>query len=202
MPTTYEDIKRVNATLPTMNIKGKEYVDVATRLHAFLKLYPEWSTDTTVEFYDPEKGIIITKTSVYDENGRLRASDIALEEQKSSMINRTSFAENSSTSSLGRAIGRLGIGTEKTICSADELTHALEAQDVLARTDAIKDEIIRMADGDRQRVENYVAQLWTNKTLNDLDYPTLVKLKADIAKKLAKPEASGMRVINIPKRES
>lgn len=201
MPT-YEDIKRVNATLQTINIKGKEYVDVATRLHAFLRLYPDWSTDTTVEYFDPEKGIIITKTSIYDENGRLRASDIAMEEQKSSIINRTSYAENSSTSSLGRAIGRLGVGTEKTICSADELNGALEAQDVYKRMDAVKDEIIRMADGDRQRVEDYVEKLFTGKKLSDLDYETLVALKKDIAKKIAPAAPTGMKTIQINKRNA
>lgn len=201
MPT-YEEIKKMNATLPTINIKGKDYVDVASRLHAFLQLYPEWSTDTTVEFFDPEKGIIITKTSIYDEQGRLRASDIALEEQKSSMINRTSFAENSSTSSLGRAVGRLGIGTEKTVCSADELNWALEAQEASKRSDELIESIIAMAEGDRQRVENYVSQLFAGKHLSDLDYATLVKLKADIAKKLAPAAPNGMVNVHINKRNA
>ena len=130
------------------------------------------------------------------------ATGHAHEDRNSSSINKTSYIENCETSAIGRALGALGIGSDEFISSAEELNNALEAQEVIKQTDKLIDTIIDMADGDRERVNTYVGNLFPGNKLEDLDYSTLVRLKANIAKKIAaqpKPETA-VPVYNIERR--
>ena len=43
---TYQDIEKANAALSTVDIKGKEYIDVSNRVKAFRMCYPQGTIET------------------------------------------------------------------------------------------------------------------------------------------------------------
>lgn len=194
----YELLKKVNEGLKKTNIKGKDYVDVANRIQAFRQIFPEGKIET--EILDHSNGSVLIKASVYSVDGRLLATGHALENQNASMINKTSYIENCETSAIGRALGNLGIGSTQSIASVEEMTGALAAQEVIAQTDRVIDSIIDIAGGDRERVNTYVRNLFPGNKLEDLDYQTLVRLKQDIAKKMAVQTPEGITNFNITRR--
>ena len=195
---TYEDLSKLNKKLKKTNIKGKDYVDVATRLQAYWQLYPEGRIDT--ELLKDEDGVAVFKATIYTEDGRILSTGHAYEDQKSSMINKTSYIENAETSAIGRALGNRGIGSTQSIASVEELTSAMAAQEVIAQTDKVIDSIIDIAGGDRERVNTYVRNLFPGNNLEDLDYQTLVRLKQDIAKKMAAQNPETISNFNITRR--
>ena len=196
----YELLKKVNKGLKKTPIKGKDYVDVATRIQAFRQMYPEGQIYTQV--LEHENGAILVKATVYSEDGRILATGHAQESQNASMINKTSYVENAETSAIGRALGNLGIGSTQSIASVEEMANALEAQEVIRATDKLVDSIYELAGGDRERVNTYVRNLFPgNKSLEDLDYNTLVRLKIDIAKKMSVKETpEEIQSFNIQRR--
>lgn len=123
---TYEQIASVNKQLKTTPIKSKDYVEVNQRVNAFRQLMPNGRIDTNILHLDG--GICVIKATVYDDDGNFLASGIAEEKESSSYINKTSYVENCETSAVGRALGFLGIGIDGSICSAEELTNAINNQ--------------------------------------------------------------------------
>lgn len=123
---TYDQITSANKQLKTTPIKGKNYVEVNQRVNAFRQLIPNGRIDTNILHLDG--GICVIKATVYDDDGNLLASGIAEEKESSSYINKTSYVENCETSAVGRALGFLGIGIDGSICSAEELTNAINNQ--------------------------------------------------------------------------
>lgn len=194
----YELLKKINKGLKKTNIKGKDYVDVANRIQAFRQMYPEGCIET--EMLSDENGTVKFKATVRTEDGRLLATGHASENQNASMINKTSYIENAETSAIGRALGNLGIGSTQSIASVEEMVTALDAQEQIRNTNKIIDAIIDLANGDRERVDTYVRNLFPGNRLEDLDYSTLVRLKADIAKKMVKETPEKLANFNIQRR--
>ena len=116
----------VNALLKRINIKGKEYVDVASRVQGFWKVYPEGSIKTELISFTGDECIF--KAEVYNKDALLSTAH-AHEVKGSSNINKTSFVENCETSAVGRALGNAGIGSTDSIASADEVLNAQAAQE-------------------------------------------------------------------------
>ena len=195
----YELLKKINKGLKKTNIKGKDYVDVATRLQAFRQMYPEGCIETVRKENTPDD-VAEFEAFVRTEDGRLLATGHAREVQSSSMINKTSFVENAETSAIGRALGHVGIGSTQSIASVEEMVTALDAQEQIRNTNKIIDSIIDLANGDRERVDTYVRNLFPGNRLEDLDYDTLVRLKADIAKKMVKESPEKLANFNIQRR--
>ena len=195
----YELLKKINKGLKKTNIKGKDYVDVATRLQAFRQMYPEGCIETVRNKETPDD-VAEFEAFVRTEDGRLLATGHAREVQSSSMINKTSFVENAETSAIGRALGHVGIGSTQSIASVEEMVTALDAQEQIRNTNKIIDSIIDLANGDRERVDTYVRNLFPGNRLEDLDYDTLVRLKADLAKKMVKESPEKLANFNIQRR--
>lgn len=125
----YDDLKKVNSEIKTRDIKGKEYAEVPERIQAFRKLHPNGDIDTSMIYF--QNGIVIFRTTVTweDENGKEHhVTGTAEEEEGSSYINKTSFVENCETSSVGRALGMMGIGSTSSIASAEEVENAINNQ--------------------------------------------------------------------------
>lgn len=118
---TFEELKKVNAQLKTMDIKGKTYVPVNERIKAFRMLYPDGSLVTEIVKY--EDSVIIMKAIAFYE-GRVLATGYAKEVEGSSNINRTSALENAETSAVGRCLGLLGIGIDTSVASYEEVSNA------------------------------------------------------------------------------
>lgn len=122
----YEDLKKVNAEIAFIDVKGKNYADVASRVNAFRKLYPEGAIIT--EIVSSENGVCMIQAKCFDEVGKLLSTGIAQEKEGSSFINKTSYIENCETSAVGRALGFLGIGIENDIASVQEVLNAEQQQ--------------------------------------------------------------------------
>lgn len=115
--------------LPTVKIKGKDYVLVKDRVAAFREDHPDWTIDTDVIYI--EDGMVVTKTKILDETGRLIATGLAYEREGSTNITATSFVEVAETSSAGRALGFLGYGIDDSLGSANEVANAILQQEEL-----------------------------------------------------------------------
>ena len=135
---TFEDLKKANATIKTVPIKGKQYAEVNERIRVFRMLYPEGRILT--DLVSLENGMCIFKATVTDETGAVLATGHAYERENSGMINKTSFIENCETSAVGRCLGMLGIGIDTSIASYDEVANAIEQQNAPAPAQAAQTE--------------------------------------------------------------
>ena len=92
---TFEDIKRANETIGTIDLKGKEYALVNQRIKAFRMVFPEGFIRT--EMVSNTDGVVIFRAMVgYYENGNMiiLGTGTAYEKENSSFINKTSYIEN------------------------------------------------------------------------------------------------------------
>jgi hypothetical protein len=107
-----------------VNIKGKDYETVASRVHRFREMHPEFTLSTEIVKLDDEQCLI--KASIL--NGeQLLSTGHAHEFRKSSQINGTSYVENCETSAIGRALASLGIGGTE-FATANEVANAIHQQ--------------------------------------------------------------------------
>lgn len=117
--------------LETILIGKKRYVTVNTRLKAFRSdaRFEGFTLVTKVHELTPDACTM--EAQIFDKNDRMIANGFAHEVRnaKESMVNSTSYVENCETSAWGRALGNLGIGVDESICSAQELLYALQAQE-------------------------------------------------------------------------
>lgn len=135
MNISYDLIKEANAGVNYINVHGKNYAEVAQRVQAFRNLIPDGYI--TTDILKIENGVVYMKAEAgfYDENGKrvMLATGLAFERQDASNINKTSFIENCETSAVGRALGFIGLGSEKGIASAEEVAHAIETQEAIEK---------------------------------------------------------------------
>ena len=129
---TYEDIKKANESIRTTSIKGKEYAEVNQRVKAFRMVHPNGTIVT--EMVSNENGVCVFEARAYDGNV-LIATGHAYEKESSSFINKTSYIENCETSAVGRCLGLAGFGIDTSVCSAEELSNALNNQHKEATVD-------------------------------------------------------------------
>lgn len=117
--------------LKTVNIKGKNYVQVNERVKAF-RNEPVWKGYSIVtDVHELTDDVCVMCAKVLNPEGNVVATGWAREVRNdaASMVNKTSYVENCETSAVGRALGFFGIGIDEQICSAQELLYALQAQD-------------------------------------------------------------------------
>lgn len=124
---TLETLKEANKDLDSIPVKGKKYVQVTTRVKAFRSICPDGKIETDVIAL--EDGEITIKATISDETGKVLSTGIAHEKESDSFINKTSYVENCETSAVGRALGFLGIGSDESMASAEELANALLNQE-------------------------------------------------------------------------
>ena len=111
--------------MKTINIKGKEYVEVNERIKHLKGNYENSSIVTYL--VSDEGGKCIFKAEVLVE-GECVATGHAYEVEGSTFINKTSYIENCETSADGRALGNFGIGIDTSVDSAEEVTNAINNQ--------------------------------------------------------------------------
>lgn len=123
---TFEELNKANLEIKTLPLGKKNYAEVAERVTAFRKLYPEGQILTRLVKY--EDRIVIFSATVTD-GERVLATGTAKEVEGSSNINRTSAIENCETSAVGRALGFLGLTGGGSIASYEEVENAKLQQD-------------------------------------------------------------------------
>lgn len=106
-----------------INIKGKQYVQVADRILYFNEQYKEGCITTDLVRYENKQIIIACKAYPEGLTGRY-FSGYAQEIEGEGYINKTSALENAETSAVGRALAMMGIGVIDSIASIDEINKA------------------------------------------------------------------------------
>jgi hypothetical protein len=116
-----EELKKV----PKINIKGKEYATVASRVEIFRKHFPLYSITTELIVDDEQR--VVMKAEIKDESDRVIADGYSEEIRGEGLINTTSAIENCQTSAIGRALAAFGlIGGE--YASSFEVENAISKQ--------------------------------------------------------------------------
>ena len=116
--------------LKTVNIKGKQYVEVKERIRYFRENYPGFKLRT--EWIHIDENLAIAKGLVIDHEGIVVAEGTSMEVKTAKGINLTSHIENCESSAWGRALGNFGIGIDAAVASADEVEKAQALQAKLA----------------------------------------------------------------------
>lgn len=164
--------------LKTINIKGKDYVEVHERLKFFRANYPNFTLSSKV--LEKTDTSILIKATIRNEEGRVIASGLAEESKGSTFINKTSYVENCETSAWGRALGNFGIGLDTSVASADEVSNAIAQQKTTTTYD------LNIGDDNWDKVLNYVVankKLGLGKIVSNLEKK--YKIKANVKKEIS-----------------
>ena len=167
----FEQIVEANKKLITVDIKGKDYVAVNERIKAFRMVHPNGCIETDIVSLD--NGVVTVKAFVYDDEGRKIGTGLAQEKESSSYINKTSFIENAETSAVGRALGMCGFGIDTAVCSAEEVTNAINNQgkrmiEEDSYYDALLDLMAQKGVTAEQIFKRY--KVWSLRDLSDRQY--------------------------------
>lgn len=146
--------------LKTVNISGKQYVEVSERLKHFRSNYPGYSLLS--EVVDINDTTITIKATILDDKQNPMASGIAQEVKGSSFINKTSYVENCETSAWGRALANFGIGIDAAVASYNEVANAKLNQSN-TKVDKSKEDVLPLKDFDLEEVLKGITWYRENK---------------------------------------
>jgi hypothetical protein len=99
--------------LPFLNLKGKDYLQVAHRLVWFREEHPTWTIFTEIKQHDEIEAVMCAK--ILDETGRV----LATAHKQQSAKGFAAYIEKAEAGAVGRALAFLGYGT----------THAQELEE-------------------------------------------------------------------------
>lgn len=114
------NIKRVFKTakgteIPLLNLKGKDYLQVAHRLIILDETYKSYTVQSEMISVTEESAVVKSTVTVYNDNGGiLRQASSTKKETKKDFPD---FIEKAETGSIGRALALIGIGTQ--FCTQD-----------------------------------------------------------------------------------
>ena len=136
-----------------VNIKGKLYTEVHTRVQAFREAYGEdGKILTSIHVADEER--VLAETTIHvivDGTWRKIANDFAEEYRGVGMVNKTSALENCITSSIGRALSASGL-SGSNYASFEEVDHAMngkaESKPVKKKAKKESKELNKLSDAD------------------------------------------------------
>lgn len=129
--------------MKTIDIKGKPYVQVHTRIKEANKISKgEYSVTTNYEYIPEAKMFIVHATlTIRGQTYNGTAQEIIGE----SFINKTSALENAETSAVGRALGMADIGLlESGLATADEVQKADKISGLIEKPDLSKESLKKM----------------------------------------------------------
>ena len=108
--------------LKTVNIKGKEYVEVHERIKFLRENYK--NAQLLTDIISNDNGVCVIKATLLIDD-KIVSTGHAYEKEASTFINKTSYIENCETSAVGRCLGNFGIGINSSVASADEVVNAI-----------------------------------------------------------------------------
>lgn len=176
------DRNEANAAIPRINIKGRQYATVDARVAAFWELYPEGAILTELLQDDGERCVF--KATAYDGGRCALATGHAFEVKGASHINKTSYIENCETSAVGRALGFLGIGSNGSIASADEVSNAIEQQQSPAEELAAMWQVCIDQGVDKKGMAEWFGTYYGGKKLGDLTEQERDEVRAYLTERL------------------
>jgi hypothetical protein len=129
--------------MKSINIKGKNYIEVNERIKEFRSNEKYNWYSMTSEIISIENGVCIIKAVIKNENWIEVANWLAYEKENSSFINKTSYIENCETSAWWRALWNLWIWIDTSIASYEEVANAIQNQNNEIEKKWITDENIK-----------------------------------------------------------
>lgn len=114
--------------LKTIKVQGgKEYAEVHTRVNYFrsTERYKDWSEDCNIIQCADDMSWVLMKAIISYPDGRVASVGHAFEKQDATRINQRNHVENCETSAVGRALGILGIGSDGSIATYEEVSNAI-----------------------------------------------------------------------------
>lgn len=168
--------------LKTIKVQGgKEYAEVHTRVNYFRssEKYKDWGEDC--EVISQSDSSILMKATIYNPEGRVVSSGHAYEEKDGSRINQRNHVENCETSAVGRALGFLGIGSDGSIATYEEVANAIENQ----KKDEVKEThiVLDIGDDNYSKVLKYIETQKDKRSFEDIIETLQTKYKT-ISKKV------------------
>lgn len=104
--------------LPLLNLKGKDYLQVAHRIQWFNESESNFEINTSLVSCTEEETVARAEVIVKDTQGNvIKKATATKRENKSHFVDHTEKAE---TAALGRALAMLGYGTQFAISDLDE----------------------------------------------------------------------------------
>lgn len=92
--------------LPLLNLKGKDYLQVAHRLVWFREEHPDWGIVT--EFVEQTPTHALARATIYNDKGMIVSTAHKLETKQGFQ----DFHEKAETGAVGRALALIGYGTQ------------------------------------------------------------------------------------------
>lgn len=105
---------KAGTELPILNLRGKEYLQVAHRLVWFREEHPDWTIQT--ELVSVTDKSATAKATILDSQGRIIATAHKFENEQGF----PDFIEKAETGSVGRALALCGYGTQFVADELDE----------------------------------------------------------------------------------
>lgn len=163
-----------------VNIHGKEYETVASRVQRFREANADKGLTTEVIHRDEQE--VVVKATITGPDGFVLATGHAEEKRQASQINRTSALENAETSAIGRALAAYGFaGTE--FASADEVAQAIGQRNSLPAPTKPAEELA--TDIQRRQIKSFMTALGVAEE----DIPGVLAEDYGVKGKLTKAEA-------------
>ena len=167
--------KHLMDNLPTIDIKGKDYVMGVERIRHFRRMFPEGAVQTIIHHLDEKQVIMITR--VYPDkknNPHCFSEGVAQEWIGTKGIKKDSYIELCATSSLGRSLAALGVGIQGSggIASADEMFGVGQvSNDFLCHTEKQKERYQKLLKhhvfvGRKKDINNWWLTLKTKKEVD------------------------------------
>lgn len=103
--------------LPLIQLKGKDYLQVASRLVWFNEKEKNFAINTDFLKLDDDQSVCRAVVTVIDASGARRSATATKRETKQDFGD---FAEKSETGAIGRALALLGYGTQFATADLDE----------------------------------------------------------------------------------
>lgn len=120
--------------LPLVNLKGKDYLQVAHRLIWFNEASDRFRVETDFLKVDDEQTIARARVSVFNDQGvEVKMATATKRETKKDFSDHTEKAE---TGAIGRALALLGYGTQFAVADLDEGERLADAPVVNTKTAA------------------------------------------------------------------
>lgn len=160
--------------LPTIDIKGKQYVLVKDRVIAFNEKYPQGSIKTKLVAY--KAGTVIIRATVIPDVSKPERKfvDYAQETIGEGNINKASALENCSTSAVGRALAYMGIGVVDSIASADEMNKAgaVAGKATPKQVVALRNMVVGFSNGNitKESADKAIMEIAKIDNLNELSF--------------------------------
>lgn len=161
--------------MKTVNIKGKEYVEVHERIAYLRKNYADAQLIT--ELISNNNGVCVFKATLMV-NERVVATGHAYEKEDSTYINKTSYIENCETSAVGRCLGNFGIGINSSVASADEVVNAITQQQQKKERNEWETKLLEQANGNADVLIG-ISESWNNGIKSEKQYHWFSKQLVD-----------------------